>query len=671
MAIQTLNTIKNWFKTGSKPSQDQFWDTWDSFQHKYEKVPIKDIEELETTLDTKAEKSQLDDHKNDQIAHAGLFSGKEDKYQKGVAGGYVPLDEFSKIAHQYLNLINNLTAGGENSILSAEQGVVLQNQIDNINRLLKCDNVDLDTVQKIVDNVTQIQTSIATILVNDLTSGGITKALTAEMGKVLDLNKEDKSQKGIPNGYVPLDEFSKIAHQYLSIVNNLTAGGATASLSAEQGVVLQSQIDGILTVLSSDNINLDTIQEIVDAIETVQVSLSTILVNDLVTGGVAKALTAEMGKQLNLIKLSATIATDAENQITASVPEDNKVVSRSKLFNWWNWIKTQTQTIGGVWNFSKGLKVTDSMSYTTEMKQDKFVSKLNLSPGVIFSTEYGFQGVKWISPDGGYVHLIADSTPAERYNYIYVPSKSGLLALAGDFITTPAGTKTEAPLIIPKGTLLTDPVNGAIETDANGIYYTIGGIRKNLTTDYVLNIPSMSAQIVLSGNRMIEVREDIVSLVTNKTLFNDFTTNQYAKYTIDVSGMVGRLWNSISNLKFELQMLVSNSGTPTTWYTISSFEDSYSNILTNSTVPFQISLNSELLLEDIGNKYVYITGKSSNTISESFFKTTTKNLRTAVSIPNRAEMLVSLRIKATTDWQVSTADQALHSSFGMLKMIQK
>jgi len=269
----------------------------------------------------------------------------------------------------------------------------------------------------------------------------------------------------------------------LSIVNNLTAGGATASLSAEQGVVLQSQIDGILTVLSSDNINLDTIQEIVDAIETVQVSLSSILVNDLTTGGVTKALTAEMGKFLDQIKLTATLATDAETQIMTVVPEDNKVVSRSKLFNWWNWIKTQTQTIGGVWNFSKGLKVTDSMSYTTEMKQDKFVSKLNLSPGVIFSTEYGFQGVKWISPDGGYVHLIADSTPAERYNYIYVPSKSGLLALAGDFITTPAGTKTEAPLIIPNGTLTTVPQNGAIERDDKGrLFETHDGIRNKVLT---------------------------------------------------------------------------------------------------------------------------------------------------------------------------------------------
>ena len=668
MAIQTLNTIKNWFKTGSKPSQDQFWDTWDSFRHKYEKVPIKDIEELETTLDTKAEKSQLDDHKNDQIAHAGLFSGKEDKYQKGVAGGYVPLDEFSKITHQYLNLINNLTAGGENSILSAEQGVVLQNQIDNINRLLKCDNVDLDTVQKIVDAVTQIQTSIDTILVNDLTTGGITKALTAEMGKILELNKEDKSQKGIPNGYAPLDEFSKIAHQYLSIVNNLTAGGATASLSAEQGVVLQSQIDDILTVLSSDNINLDTIQEIVDAIETVQVSLSsilvndlttggvtkaltaemgktldlnkedksqkglangyapldsltklasqylyivndlitggatsilsaeqgkllqnqingintllssdnidldtiqeivdaienvesylsTILVNDLKTGGVAKALTAEMGKQLDQIKLTATLATDAETQTTVSVAEDNKVVSRSKLFNWWESIKSQAQTIKAVWNFSQGILIPNGV--LTTVPQNGAIERD--SNGLLWETHNGIRsqitkipnlqtvfdqslketssnsvyaqvqngsshnssridicaeisgsvatlesnstegkiviggkaGKLWIRQSSylGKITLLSMEEPIAEYPgaNILVPAKPlkpgnapYLFAIKDDFLSTPAGTTTTPPLIIPKGELTTVPQKGAIERDTQGNLYHTPVLRERL-----------------------------------------------------------------------------------------------------------------------------------------------------------------------------------------------
>ncbi|KIC03703.1 hypothetical protein OA88_01925 [Flavobacterium sp. JRM] len=70
MALQTLNTIKNWFRTGFKPTQNQFWDTWDSFRHKYEKVPVKDVEGLDELLLTKADKVVLNNHLADKNAHA-------------------------------------------------------------------------------------------------------------------------------------------------------------------------------------------------------------------------------------------------------------------------------------------------------------------------------------------------------------------------------------------------------------------------------------------------------------------------------------------------------------------------------------------------------------------------------------------------------------------------
>ena len=70
MALQTLNTIKQWFKTGLKPSQQQFWDTWDSFRHKFEKVPVKDIEGIDELLSSKADKTILDNHIADKNAHA-------------------------------------------------------------------------------------------------------------------------------------------------------------------------------------------------------------------------------------------------------------------------------------------------------------------------------------------------------------------------------------------------------------------------------------------------------------------------------------------------------------------------------------------------------------------------------------------------------------------------
>lgn len=52
MAIQNINTLKNWFKRGFKPLQQQFYDWLDSYWHKDEKIPIATIDGLEILLNT-------------------------------------------------------------------------------------------------------------------------------------------------------------------------------------------------------------------------------------------------------------------------------------------------------------------------------------------------------------------------------------------------------------------------------------------------------------------------------------------------------------------------------------------------------------------------------------------------------------------------------------------
>lgn len=51
MAITALSTIKSWFLTGLKPTQGQFHNTWDSFWHKLESIPIESVDGLEETID--------------------------------------------------------------------------------------------------------------------------------------------------------------------------------------------------------------------------------------------------------------------------------------------------------------------------------------------------------------------------------------------------------------------------------------------------------------------------------------------------------------------------------------------------------------------------------------------------------------------------------------------
>ena len=71
-----------------------------------------------------------------------------------------------------------------------------------------------------------------------------------------------------------------------------------------------------------------------------------------------KTLDARQGKVLKdmIDNKSVNLASDAETQINTAISEDGKVVSRSKLFNWWQWVKSQTQTISVMWNFNN--KVT-------------------------------------------------------------------------------------------------------------------------------------------------------------------------------------------------------------------------------------------------------------------------------------------------------------------------
>lgn len=59
MAIQTVDTIKQWFREFLYPTQQQFWDWLDSFRHKSDAIPMDDVDGLTDELATKATTAQL------------------------------------------------------------------------------------------------------------------------------------------------------------------------------------------------------------------------------------------------------------------------------------------------------------------------------------------------------------------------------------------------------------------------------------------------------------------------------------------------------------------------------------------------------------------------------------------------------------------------------------
>lgn len=123
---------------------------------------------------------------HNRIKVADLEKNEADKILLTNVSGELEFKEINQINYNALDY--TLT----NKALDARQGKALKDLIDDINEALASDNVDLDTVQKLADAIETIQNSLNSILVNDLTTGGTTKALTAEMGKLLQTNKVDK-----------------------------------------------------------------------------------------------------------------------------------------------------------------------------------------------------------------------------------------------------------------------------------------------------------------------------------------------------------------------------------------------------------------------------------------------------------------------------------------------
>ena len=145
------NTLKNWFRTGLKPLQEQFWAWMDSYWHKDEKIPITAIDDVENILNEKADAEALANHLTDNNAHVDLFDAKlkfssdivvslsngktAGKYSNGQTiplVGKTPQQAFNDIFRETLfpNLVNpslgNLTL---NKGLTQEVGETLANLI--------------------------------------------------------------------------------------------------------------------------------------------------------------------------------------------------------------------------------------------------------------------------------------------------------------------------------------------------------------------------------------------------------------------------------------------------------------------------------------------------------------------------------------------------------------
>jgi hypothetical protein len=83
MAVRPINTLKAWFVTLAKPPQDQFWDWLDSFRHKSDTIPMADVTDLITTVNSLLPKTTFDAYEQGNLVAAN------DDYLYVIPGGYL------------------------------------------------------------------------------------------------------------------------------------------------------------------------------------------------------------------------------------------------------------------------------------------------------------------------------------------------------------------------------------------------------------------------------------------------------------------------------------------------------------------------------------------------------------------------------------------------------
>lgn len=114
------------------------------------------------------------------------------------------------------------------------------------------------------------------------------------------------------------------------VLDQLESADATKPLSANQGRVLKQLIDNIQTLLESDNINLDSLQEVVDFIEQNREDLQNLGISNI--AGLQAALdskAATNGDYVNL-RARATTADDVGLDQVDNTPDALKPVSSAQ-----------------------------------------------------------------------------------------------------------------------------------------------------------------------------------------------------------------------------------------------------------------------------------------------------------------------------------------------------
>lgn len=165
-----------------------------------------------------------------------------------------------------------------------------------------------------------------------------------------------------------------------TVIDNLTSASGLAALSANQGLVLKGLIDGINTILNSDDTTLDEFQEIVSFIKQNKTTLDALGISNI--AGLVDALAGKVNNYqvLTDVPLNAlftdTVYTHPTNHLPSIISQnaENRFVSDSEKTNWNNKID-KSETVVAFWRGSQTLYDSKSQSFKDDDTIIKFINE--------------------------------------------------------------------------------------------------------------------------------------------------------------------------------------------------------------------------------------------------------------------------------------------------------
>lgn len=254
-------------------------------------------------------------------------------------------------------------------------------------------------------------------IVNDLTSGGADSALSAEQGKILNSTKQatligdrvDGQNIKTINGESILGkgDLQISSGGTISVVDNLTEGGRTKALSAEQGKVLNEKITSLNTTSSGDGSFITDVSQNGGLVSAVKGKGNAVDVK--VDPGSAGIYSTDVQSALKEIYTSGKVT------ITSSSPEESNVVKRYTIQQNSNTIGTIDIPTDMVVQSGEMVKGTWNDTVFTESASGKDLA-LKLSVGNNKNVYINPKGLVNIYKAGSGLELLSDTFTAKIDN---------------------------------------------------------------------------------------------------------------------------------------------------------------------------------------------------------------------------------------------------------------